>query len=186
MQLLLENTTFLLHKVTRTVGIIRDAGIIRGRFLYEEIRYYQLLLNCLIIRRKVNFAYRISSYKALPRIIPATLIIPSILTILCSKNVVFSNKTRIWRLCKIIIPAGLIWGNTVYEFDIDIILYWQADLLHTVFPHIRPAGIIVLHSLQMRVLLENTTFPLHKIVRIAGIIRVAGIIRGRALYEEIR
>ena len=25
----------------------------------------------------------------------------------------FSNKTRIGRLCKIIIPAGLIWGNTV-------------------------------------------------------------------------
>ena len=44
----------------------------------------------------------------------------------------------------------------------------------------------------MRVLLENTTFQLHNIVRIAGIIRivgiirVAGIIRGRALYEEIR
>ena len=38
----------------------------------------------------------------------------------------------------------------------------------------------------MRVLLENTTFLLHKIVRIAGIIRVEGIIRGRALYEEIR
>jgi hypothetical protein len=38
----------------------------------------------------------------------------------------------------------------------------------------------------MRVLLENNTFLLHKIVRIAGIIRVAGIIRGRALYEEIR
>ena len=38
----------------------------------------------------------------------------------------------------------------------------------------------------MQVLLENTTFLLHKIVRIAGIIRVAGIIRGRALYEEIR
>ena len=32
----------------------------------------------------------------------------------------------------------------------------------------------------MRVLLENTSFLLHKIVRIAG------IIRGRALYEEIR
>ena len=47
-------------------------------------------------------------------------------------------------------------------------------------------GIIILNSLQMRVLLENTTFLLHKIVRIAGIIRVAGIIRGRALYEEIR
>ena len=56
----------------------------------------------------------------------------------------------------------------------------------TVFPHIRPAGIIILHSLQMRVLLENTTFPLNKIVRIAGIIRVTGIIQGRALYEEIQ
>ena len=59
-------------------------------------------------------------------------------------------------------------------------------LLYTVFPHIRPAGIIILHSLQMRVLLENTTFLLHKIVRNAGIIRVAGIIQGRVLYEEIR
>jgi hypothetical protein len=39
---------------------------------------------------------------------------------------------------------------------------------------------------EMRVLLENTTFLLHKIVRIAGIIRVASIIRGRSLYEEIR
>ena len=58
--------------------------------------------------------------------------------------------------------------------------------LLTVFPHIRPAAIIILISLQMRVLLENTTFLLHKIVKIAGIIRVAGIIRGRALYEEIR
>ena len=55
-----------------------------------------------------------------------------------------------------------------------------------VFPHIRPAGIIILCSLQMRVLLENTTFLLHKVFRIAGIIRDAGIIRGRALYEEIR
>ncbi len=58
--------------------------------------------------------------------------------------------------------------------------------LITVFPHIRPTGIIILYSFQMRVLLENTTFLLHKNVRIAGIIRVAGIIRGRALYEEIR
>ena len=56
----------------------------------------------------------------------------------------------------------------------------------TVFPHIRPAGIIISHSLQMRVLLENTTFLLHKIIRKTGIIRIAGIIRGRALYEEIR
>ena len=37
----------------------------------------------------------------------------------------------------------------------------------------------------MRVLLENTTFLLHKVIRIAGIIRVVGIIRGRALYVEI-
>ena len=58
--------------------------------------------------------------------------------------------------------------------------------LYTVFPHIRPAGIIILCSLQMRGLLENTTFLLHKVIRIAGIIRVAGIIRGRALYGEIR
>ena len=54
------------------------------------------------------------------------------------------------------------------------------DFLHTVFPHIRPAGII-LCSLQMRVLLENTTFLLNKIVGISG-----DIIRGRDLYEEIR
>ena len=58
--------------------------------------------------------------------------------------------------------------------------------MNTVFPHKIPAGIIILHNLQMRVLLENATFLLHKIVRIASIIRVAGIIRGRALYEEIR
>ena len=55
-----------------------------------------------------------------------------------------------------------------------------------VFLHIRPAGIIILCSLQMRVLLENITFLLHKVIRIANIIRVAGIIRGRTLYEEIR
>ena len=48
--------------------------------------------------------------------------------------------------------------------------------LTTVFPHVRPAGIIILHSLQMRVLFEITTFLLHKIIRIAGIIRVVGII----------
>ena len=47
-------------------------------------------------------------------------------------------------------------------------------------------GIIILHSLQMRALLENTTFPLHKIVTVAGINRVAGIVQGRALYEEMR
>ena len=47
---------------------------------------------------------------------------------------------------------------------------------HTVFPHIRPAGIIILFSLQIQVLLENTTFLLHKVIRIAGIIRGGGLI----------
>ena len=39
--------------------------------------------------------YRVSSYKTLPQIIPAILIIPAFLILLCSENVVFSNKTRI-------------------------------------------------------------------------------------------
>ena len=38
----------------------------------------------------------------------------------------------------------------------------------------------------MRVLSDNTTFSLHKIIRNEGIIRIAGIIRGRVLYEEKR
>ena len=50
----------------------------------------------------------------------------------------------------------------------------------TVFPHIKPTVIIISHSLQMRVLLKNTTFSLHKIVTNAG------ILQGRVLYEEIR
>ena len=57
---------------------------------------------------------------------------------------------------------------------------------NTVFPHIRPAGIIFSLGIQLRVLLEITKFHLHKSVPGAGIIRNAGIIRGRALYEEIR
>ena len=47
-------------------------------------------------------------------------------------------------------------------------------------------GINISHSPQMQVLLENATFSLHTIIRIAGIFRIAGIIQGRALYEEIR
>ena len=47
---------------------------------------------------------------------------------------------------------------------------------HTVFPHIRPAGINFSLGLQVRVLLEITKFHLHKSVPTAGIIRVAGII----------
>ena len=62
--------------------------------------------------------------------------------------------------------------------------YLNTQLL--LFFLIRPVGIIFLGSLQMGVLLENTKFLLHKVIRIAGIIRVAGIIRGRILYEEIR
>ena len=56
----------------------------------------------------------------------------------------------------------------------------------TVFPHIRPAGIIFLLGLQLRVLLEITKSYLHKSVPGVGIIRNAGIIRGKVLYEEIR
>ena len=63
---------------------------------------------------------------------------------------------------------------------------WSFHEPHTVFPHIRPWGIIIPCSLQKRVVLENTTFLIHNVIRIAGIIRVAGITRGRALYEEIR
>ena len=37
----------------------------------------------------------------------------------------------------------------------------------------------------MRVLLENTTFSIHKIVRNEGIIRIAGITWGKVLYEKI-
>ncbi len=58
-------------------------------------------------------------------------------------------------------------------------------LWHTVFPHIRPEGIIFLYGLQLRVLLEITKFHLHKSVPGAGIIRNAGIIQGMVLYKEI-
>ena len=65
----------------------------------------------------------------------------------------------------------------------SVVRHSETDItdLGTVFPHIRPAGIIISHSLQMQVLLENTTYSLHKIIRNAGIIRIAGIIRGRVL-----
>ena len=58
--------------------------------------------------------------------------------------------------------------------------------MDTVFPHIRPAGIIFSLGLQLWILLEIAKFHLHKSVPGAGIIRNAVIIRGRALYEEIR
>ena len=59
-------------------------------------------------------------------------------------------------------------------------------MTNTVFPHIRPAGIIFSYCLQLQVLLEITKFHQHKSAPGAGIIRNADIIRGRALYEEIR
>ena len=39
LRVLLEITKFHLHKSVPAEGIIRVAGIIRGRALYEEIRY---------------------------------------------------------------------------------------------------------------------------------------------------
>ena len=42
MRVLLEITKFHLHKSMPGAGIIRNAGIIGGRVLYEEIRYITL------------------------------------------------------------------------------------------------------------------------------------------------
>ena len=64
-----------------------------------------------VIWLKNFLKYRISSYKTLPWIISAFLML------LCSENVVFSYKTGNRRLCEIIIPAGLIWGFTVCSCD---------------------------------------------------------------------
>ena len=61
----------------------------------------------------------------------------------------------------------------------------RSGFLSTVFPHIRPAGIIFSLGPQLYVLLEIAKFHLHKSVLGAGIIRNAGIIQGRVLYEEI-
>ena len=62
----------------------------------------------------------------------------------------------------------------------------RSGFLSTVFPHIRPAGIIFSLGPQLHVLLlEIAKFHLYKSVLGAGIIRNAGIIRGRVLDEEI-
>ena len=88
----------------------------KEKFKSFKIIGYQVLANCEMYDSiYLHIKYRISSYKTLPRIIPAILIIPAFLIILCSENVVFSNKTRIWRLYEIIIPAGLICGSTVLK-----------------------------------------------------------------------
>jgi hypothetical protein len=59
------------------------------------------------------------------------------------------------------------------------------DIGSTVFPHVRPAGIIILCSLQMRVLLENTRFLLPKVIRIAGIISDAGLYQILVAFKAI-
>ena len=44
LQVLLEITKFHLHKSVPAAGIIRDAGFIQGKALYEEIWYYPFVL----------------------------------------------------------------------------------------------------------------------------------------------
>ena len=66
------------------------------------------------------FKYRISSYKTLPQIIPAFLIMPTPGTLLCRWNLVISNNSRSWRPHEKIIPAGLIWVNMVCNGDTKI------------------------------------------------------------------
>ena len=41
---------------------------------------------------------------------------PAVGTLLCRWNLVISNNTRTWRPNEKLIPAGLIWGNTVSKF----------------------------------------------------------------------
>ena len=45
LRVLLEITRFHLHKSVPGVGIVRNAGIIGGRALYEEIRYVRCFSN---------------------------------------------------------------------------------------------------------------------------------------------
>ena len=70
-----------------------------GRFLKNNLAFTEYL--------------RISSYKALPWIIPAFLIRPTPGTLLCRWNLVIFNNTHSWKHYKQITPAGLIWGYTV-------------------------------------------------------------------------
>ncbi len=62
---LLEITKFHLHKSVPGGGIIRNAGIIRGRVLYEEIRYtYLEIWHCLLFFTHpliVNIEYCLSA-----------------------------------------------------------------------------------------------------------------------------
>ena len=111
--------------------------------------------------------------KCLVKMVPLSLFIVAI------RTSEFVGKIRSW--------SGLLRNCycrvtfTITLSEVNIFTYCISSI-----PHIRPASIIFLYSLQMLVLLENTSLVLHKIVRIAGIIIVAVIIWGRALYEEIR
>ena len=71
----------------------------------------------------ILITYRISSYNALPRMIPAILICNTLYSnnLMYSRNVVFSNKIRFWRRCKIMILASLIWGNTIMKIRSDLV-----------------------------------------------------------------
>ena len=59
----------------------------------------------------------------------------------------------------------------------EMALGWGTYHIRTIFSLKRPAGIILFHGFQMRVLLD--TFLLRKIIRNAGIIEIVGIIWGR-------
>ena len=80
--------------------------------------FEQYIFNTFMIIDFTN--YRISSYKTLPQIIPAFLIMATPGLLLCTWILVISNNTCSWRPYKKIIPAGLIWGNTVIVHRLEI------------------------------------------------------------------
>ena len=56
--------------------------------------------------------------------------------------------------------------HSFFQNEYELLLTQNSDLcsrINTKFPLKRPVGIVLLHSLQMRILLENTAFPLCKI-----------------------
>ena len=86
----------------------------------EGSRFIKLIrLSSELGSHKLNTFYEnyISSYKAVPQIIPTFLIMPIPGTLLCRWNLVISYNTRNWRPYQKIIPVGLIWGSTVNRLD---------------------------------------------------------------------
>ena len=99
---------------------------------------------CRNISLLIKNEYRISSYKTLPWIIPAFLIMPAPGTLLCRWNLVISNNTRSWRPHEKIIAAGLIWGNTVtliairaLNFSTNVDFLGQYRVAHKLFKRSR-------------------------------------------------